>query len=687
MKWIPFPAYPDFAPLDISYLFEEEKPAGKHGFLRTDGDVFRFEDGTAVRFWGTNLNSGACFPEARGAETLSRRLASYGINMVRFHQIDAEWANPNIYQIRKGKRLASTRSFDPESLRRLDYLMYCLKQEGIYIFLDMMTYRKFKTEDGIRNAGALIDRAAPYCLFDETLIALQKEYMKALWEHVNPFTGLAYKDDPAVALSDVVNEVDLFWAFGHKIVVEPYASEFRSRFRKWCEEKGIREDTDHTDLNGSDSEALQAFKIEVTQKYYDEMFAFMRGLGVRVPLTGPNYSWRWPSCKAAQKIGDFEDSHLNVRFMKWNPGLKISRDTAIHDQPEWGAMRNARRRVFGKPFFTSEWDVTWPNRYRAESAVVLSALGMLQNWSGFVIHTYAYTSLLEHMEILGKEVSSETIGNVGYREGIFSTWNDPAKFGMFYHAALITRRGDVRPSGQKITISVHDLDVDQENAPGTLTTTVKKAFLASAERCQIGTDYYEESADSVSDMTEIVDLSSGEVRSDTGEMYRSWQKKYGFIDTPMTKCIYGRLGSLPDPVRLNGLTVRCSNDYAVIAVSSLDKEADLAHTPSMLLTAVGRAENSGQRMSVAPSELQTDPSIPPYMQMEEFGHPPIVSEVIEAAVEMKTSYRNLRIWSLNAEGLYAGSIPVRYEEREDGLYAVFEIGEKAPSIYYLIEAE
>ena len=28
---------------------------------------------------------------------------------------------------------------------------------------------------------------------------------------------------------------------------------------------------------------------------------------------------------------------------------------------------------------------------------------------------------------------------VTYREGIFSTWNDPAKYGLFYHAALVAQ--------------------------------------------------------------------------------------------------------------------------------------------------------------------------------------------------------------------------------------------------------
>ena len=49
-NYIPFPAYHDFAPIDISYLFEDEKPAGKHGFLTAQGDRFVFEDGTPVPF-------------------------------------------------------------------------------------------------------------------------------------------------------------------------------------------------------------------------------------------------------------------------------------------------------------------------------------------------------------------------------------------------------------------------------------------------------------------------------------------------------------------------------------------------------------------------------------------------------------------------------------------------------------
>ena len=681
-RFIPFPAYCDFAPIDISYLFEDEKPAGKHGFLQVKGDRFVFEDGTPARFWGTNLNSGACFPEKDYAEKLAKRLAAYGCNIVRLHQMDSEWATPSIYQCKKGKRLENTSTYDPESFDRLDYLLSCLKKEGIYVYLDMLTYRKFKEADGVASSVLLTNRGGPYSLFDPRMIELQKEYMDVMWEHFNPYNGLKYKDDPQIVLTDVCNEVDLFGCFSQKIEVEPYVTQFREAFRAWCRENGEETDVDGTDLNDNKNEVLFRFKVHVVENYFNGMIAHMRSIGVKVPCTGPNYSWKWRSRKAAQRVGDFMDSHLNVRFMKWEPGAKHSRDIAQHELPEWGGMRNAAMRHFGRPFFTSEWDVTFPHRYRAESPILCAAVGMLQNWSGYTIHTYAYTSLLQHMHILGKEVSSETIGNTGYREGIFSTWNDPAKFGMFYHASIITRREDVRPAEGKVTIEVEKLDCDESNAPGTLTKSGKKAFLASTELCQIATDYWGEEKDAVPDSTPLVDLSKGEVRSDTGEMYRNWKKRYGTVDTAKTKAVYGRLGTV-GTVDLDGLTVTCKNDYAVIALSSLNNDFDLENTDSMLLSAVGRVENTDMKMSMAPASVQKNDGLAPYLQMDDIGRAPIICEVIEATVRLKTTRRNLVVWAVNAEGVFVGNVPVKYEGDE----AVFTLGDKCPSIYYLIQAE
>ena len=678
-KFIPFPAYHDFAPLDISYVFANEKPAGKHGFLKVDGDIFRFEDGTPVRFWGTNLNAGSCFPEKPYAEKLAKRLAAYGCNIVRFHQMDSEFATPNLYQISKGQRLANTRTMCAESLDRLDYFIACLQKEGIYIYMDNLTYRKFKQDDGVVNSLALDYRAAPYSMFDPRLIELQKEFIDQLWNHENPYLGgQKYKDNPQIVLTDVSNEVDLFTCFNMRIEVEPYATNFRNMYRTWCAENAPQTDVDGTDLNNTEDETLNRFKFEVCQIFFGQMMDYMRAIGVKIPITGINHSWKYVQCKAAQLNGDFADSHLNIRFMKWNPGEKYFRDISLHELPEWGAMRNARRRHFGKPFFTSEWDFTFPHTQRAESSLMVAATGLLQNWSGYTIHTYAYTSLLQHMHILGKELNAEAIGGTGYREGIFATWNDPAKFGMFYHASLMTRRGDVQPAKNRYTVRIEDLNGDG----GQQINSKKLALMASTELSQIGVDYWNAYEDTVSEWEPLVDLKKGEVRSDTGELYRNWKKGYGTIDTPMTKAVYGDLRKNGQLV-LDGLSVTCANEFATIALSSLNNDLPISQTDSMLLTTVGRAENTDMKVTLAPSSVQSVKNPVPFQELSELGKAPIVCEVIEAEISIKTDRRDLLVWAINSESAFVGNIPVKYE---DGCMK-FKLGEKFPSIYYLIQAE
>ena len=108
-RFIPYPFFHDDVPVDISFVFEAEKPAGKHGFLKVDGEVMRFEDGTLARFWGVNINGGANFPDRDYAKKFATRLAQAGCNLVRLHQLDAEWGTPNIFAYTKGKRLTTQR--------------------------------------------------------------------------------------------------------------------------------------------------------------------------------------------------------------------------------------------------------------------------------------------------------------------------------------------------------------------------------------------------------------------------------------------------------------------------------------------------------------------------------------------------------------------------------------------------
>jgi len=658
-KYAPYPVHWNEAPVDISFVFKQEKPAGRHGFLQVKGDQFVFEDGTPGLFWGTNFNSGANFPDFDYSEQTAKRLSKIGVNIVRFHQLDSEWATPNIFQFSKGERTKSTRTLDPESMKRFDYLIYCLKQEGIYCYLDLMTYRKFKSGDGVESALQLGDSAKPYSIFSRHLIDLQKEFINNIWNHVNPYTGLAFKDDPVIVLSEITNECDLFNS-RFKFDVEPYHTELVGQMKAWLAQEGLTYPAETADFHEQD-ETMIRFKMAVQERYYQELYDLMRNIGVKIPITGTNWSINAANAKT-QKILDFDDSHAYFRGRNWQEFFK-----EFDNHPMVAAKDGMLRRLAfnsspDRPFFISEWDTTWPNEFRADSSLLMAAAGSLQGWGGFTIHTYMYSTRRDQ-QILGKELAARTISNVPYREGIFATWNDPAKFGMFYHAALITRRADVRRAEQSLAVAIDDLTRVPDSTP---------AFSLVAEQNKIGMVFDGEphGADKViGPDTCVVDEQAGEVTSDTGELWRSWTKQVGKIDSPRTQCIYGFLGEAGE-LSTQSMSVSASNEYAVVALSSLT-DAAIDTSDNLLLTTVGRAENTDMKCN-------EDHTV-----VLDFGKPPIQIEVIEADIAIRTDKKNLTVWSIGPEGFYTGRIP---STCVDGVLK-FHLGDTCQSMYYLILEE
>ena len=674
--YIPMPAYPDMMPVDISFVFEDEKPAGKHGFCKADGDNMRFEDGTLAKFWGVNFNGGANFPEHDYAEKVARRLAQSGCNIVRFHQLDAEWDTPNIFSYSKGKRVKTTRQLDPKSMDRLDYLIHCLKEEGIYCYMDMMTYRKFKEGDDVPYSELLMDSAKPWSYTNRRLIDLQKEFATQFWNHYNPYTKLLNKDDPVFVMTEITNECDLFvnsnakrWAY---TPIPYYENEFRGMFRDWLNENGIEYDWENCDLYTNDDPMIQ-FKIQVSKNYYNEMRDHMCAIGVKIPITGTNW-YKNNALTKSQEDMDFTDSHHYFYDWRWGNTERTCVHRSITSAP-FACANAAKMKVANKPFFLSEWDMPWPNSYRAEGPIYYAAIGALQNWTGFAIHTYAYGTRLDEMKVLGQELSSP-VGGVPYREGIFSVWNDPAKFGLFYHSALLFRRGDVAPANKKIAVNAAELDKLNANA----------AFADGLEQHQLATVFDNKLPEGYDELIQEKDRipteKPGLFVSDHEQVLRSTNTRIGMVDSDRTKVIYGQIsrnrspqstniwGSAPVELRSKGLIIDSFTDFGVIAVSSLTDEPT-EKSDNMLMSAIGRARNTGAEFDGT--------------KMLDIGKPPIMAEVIHAHVKLKTEIGDkLKVWGVNAEGFYAAKLPTTYE---DG-YLCFEIGDELnPACYYLIVKE
>ena len=216
------------SPVDLSFLNTKDLPAGKHGFVKAQGDQLVYSDGTPAKFWGANITAYSLFMTSdEKIKTHAKRIAQLGFNLIRIHHHDSKWVKPNVFN----KQADNTRELSDKSLKKLDWWIKCLKDEGVYVWLDLHVGRAFTKNDGIENFEELSNRKQKgakhkeknkdrielkgFNYYNESIQKQMQKFNEAYLNHVNAFTKLAYKDDPAVMALLVTNENDLTQHFGN----------------------------------------------------------------------------------------------------------------------------------------------------------------------------------------------------------------------------------------------------------------------------------------------------------------------------------------------------------------------------------------------------------------------------------------------------------------------------------------
>ena len=191
--------------LDASGLLDA--PAGKRGFVTIKGGRLAFADGGRARFFGVQALPPVAFQEPERADALADRLARSGVNLVRLGDLDSAYgpARSLFDDARE-----DTKALDPVALGRLDHLIAALKKRGIYVAIELQSARRFRPEDDVPLVPLLPIGGGPAAIFDPKLRDALFKTADALLGHVNPETGLALKDDPALAWVALFGEVSLF---------------------------------------------------------------------------------------------------------------------------------------------------------------------------------------------------------------------------------------------------------------------------------------------------------------------------------------------------------------------------------------------------------------------------------------------------------------------------------------------
>lgn len=484
--------------LDFSYLLDA--PAGCHGFVHVKDEHLFFEDGKRARFIGFNIAARSNTPDHETADKLAKRFASMGVNIIRLHAADApigdepcSWSSCRktpLLDYEKG----SSRLFHPEGLDRFDYLINALKEKGIYLHIDLIVARQFTEGDDLMYPGEVPSCMKRYPMYNARLIELQKEYARELLCHVNPYTGLALKDDPAVVCVQINNEESAIKGTEHTEEMKPYEREVSRRFGEFLLEKyqsreslekawtfegtsalSPEEDPAEGTVRGIEGGFYQSvneptgewaapegparyadfmeFGIRVNRDFYEDMKEFLHALGVKVPIVTSNLT-----TGAADVYGHSDGDIMENNSYFNHPILPVIQNTYLTAGPtEYvstdplsiqrgiGALGTTILSlasvaiVRGKPFMLSEWNEYGLHPFHSTAFVHTVAYACLNDWDGLILYNY-------HTSENADDQPDDEIKNV------FDAYNDPALISQWGFMASVFLNGLISPAKTKIDV-------------------------------------------------------------------------------------------------------------------------------------------------------------------------------------------------------------------------------------------
>ena len=641
--------------LDFSQLNLQDAPAGKYGFVTSDQEghfVFEKRPDIPVRFYGTNLCYMGNFHDKETAEKLADRIAANGYNAIRFHHYDIMFDNA----------AGPSTVLKPEMLDKLDYLFYCMKQRGIYVMIDLYCTRNLS--DG-ELPGFEDRRFKPYngtdmgsikalLLFTDAGFENFKTFARNLLTHVNPYTGLMWKDDPALSHISLINEDAVF-------EVANYDREVRSLLEKEF-------NAAHGNLSGEErTRAFNRFLIETYNRNYRRMARFLKEeLGVRAMLTDQNH---WQSIHQAPMNAkyDFVDKHMYWAHPRFS-GKSFSFDPAS-SIPQMGGLAlnsNSAARVFGLPYAASEMNFCFPNSHRAEGGALVGAYASLQDWGA--IWQFCF-------------LANDRAVSYDHEADLLETASDPIMFLSEKLAVLFFLRGDVSRSELKLPIyvptdynSVHTLYPPEYMKAGTFArigAQVGSAEGAVADATNFSaSDFRRKLNQSPLKGKGIFAPERNYARSTTGELEIDGKAGILKVSTPRSEAMVVPAGKSAASGVLN---VADSTTFAVFGAAALD-ENKLAESKRILFLHITNVLNNRMKF--------TDRSM---AQVEELGSMPHLAAAGSGKVTLTLAAgATPRVYAVDLAGRRMREVPSEYSGNQLRFSADVLAGKQPCFVYEIV---
>lgn len=195
-----------------------------------------YSNGQRFKIFGLNISD---IPTRRMADATAKNLAQRGFNAVRFYNIDSDAEGTLVKKLTNGTRIT-----DYSRLDEFDYFVAQLKRYGIYLDIPLMAERVYEEADGFpKGTSALSDYKSIQTLafFNDTAKFIQKDWIIQFLNHVNPYTKYAYKDEPALAVIEVMTKTGLMNSYfnnGLAGCTDNIWIGLENKWNKWLKERG-----------------------------------------------------------------------------------------------------------------------------------------------------------------------------------------------------------------------------------------------------------------------------------------------------------------------------------------------------------------------------------------------------------------------------------------------------------------
>lgn len=316
--------------------------------------------------WGGNVGPWFIVSSQKWVEYQISRARDFGINALRLHHLDSlnfpGFFARSVSEVDPLKRRHVSTQLDVRYMRSLDWLIYCCGRYGIRVMLDLFNRRQFTGADLelCPDLGPLFTEQryptqkgeAKSFLF---LVPAIQEYVsignRAVLNHVNEFTGLAYKDDPIISWFMVCNEHDFVthspsgWPGDPNPPKTIYDSLWKDKFRRWNVPRGTK---------GTKYD-IERFKADVEVEVFSKLVGDLDDLIGGRPVISHSY-WgnsQFTALHSISMCSGIVDLHAYSRQKPVDPNI-MSR---VLDTRLWPSFESIVGSIHldNKPMTITEW--------------------------------------------------------------------------------------------------------------------------------------------------------------------------------------------------------------------------------------------------------------------------------------------------------------------------------------------